>query len=92
MYWSDSSNVKPCIERAHLDGSDRQVFINTNISHPTGLTLDYEENALYWCDQGLNHIERMDLGTQERTVIVSTDANDCRGLTLFGDYIYWTDV
>ena len=38
MYWSDWG-VRPKIERASLDASDRIVVISENILWPNGLTL-----------------------------------------------------
>ena len=95
MYWTDSGkpNGTPRIARAHLDGSDMEVFVNTSSSSvPTALTVDYDTNVLYWCDQFLNQIERVDIASRNQTVIVQKSADDCMGLTVFGDYIYWTDV
>ena len=53
MYWADWGS-NPRIEVANLDGSDRQVFLNRSnsaskdLQHPFGLTIDYDENKLYW--------------------------------------------
>ena len=91
MYWSDWG-VVPKIERARLDGSQREVFINESISHPYGLTLDYDTNTLYWCDQRLNKIEKVLLNGESKREVIVTNITDCMGLTVFGDYIYWTDM
>ena len=52
IYWSDWGK-SPRIERAHLDGSQRMMFVYTNITQPWGLTIDYDTHRLYWCD---NHV------------------------------------
>lgn len=52
MYWTDwSSNAK--IERATLGGNFRTPIVSTNLVWPNGLTLDYEEQQLYWADANL---------------------------------------
>lgn len=52
MYWTDwSSNAK--IERATLGGNFRTPIVSTNLVWPNGLTLDYEEQQLYWADGNL---------------------------------------
>ena len=39
MFWSDWGS-NPKIERANLDGSNRQVVLNTELAGPNGLALD----------------------------------------------------
>ena len=41
LFWTDWGHIAK-IERAHLDGSDRKVLINTDLGWPNGLTLDYD--------------------------------------------------
>lgn len=40
LFWSDWGATKSRIERANMDGSSRQVLINTSIEWPNGITLD----------------------------------------------------
>lgn len=79
------------IERARLDGSDRETFINVSIRAPLALAIDCEEDVLYWCDQRLNKIDRVDLKTRNSTTIVA-NVTDCMGLSLYGEHIYWVDM
>lgn len=52
MYWTDwGTNAK--IERATLGGNFRTDIVNTSLVWPNGLTLDYEEQRLYWADASL---------------------------------------
>ncbi|KTG44453.1 hypothetical protein cypCar_00031434, partial [Cyprinus carpio] len=52
MYWTDwGTNAK--IERATLGGNFRTEIINTSLVWPNGLTLDYDEQRLYWADASL---------------------------------------
>ena len=46
--------------------------------------------TLYWCDSGTNRIEKVDLGTSERTVVLD-GVNDCRDLVLVDDDIIFVD-
>ena len=96
LYWTDCG-IDPKIERSRLDGSNRQIVLNTTIRNPYGLAIDYDTNMLYWCDQHASnsHIEKVDLnnGSFQRTTIVNyTSVGDCMGITVYEDYIYWTDV
>ncbi|XP_016107771.1 low-density lipoprotein receptor-related protein 2a [Sinocyclocheilus grahami] len=49
MYWTDwGTNAK--IERATLGGNFRTEIVNTSLVWPNGLTLDYDDQRLYWAD------------------------------------------
>lgn len=69
MYWSDWGK-KPKIERALLDGSQRQVLISANLTWPNGLAIDFEKRRLYWADGGTKSIEHSDLNGKNRMVLV----------------------
>jgi sugar lactone lactonase YvrE len=71
MYWSDWANgasQRGKIERAWMDGSNRQVFVEKDLHWPNGLSLDYLERKLYWCDAYLDKIERIGLDGSHREV------------------------
>ena len=52
LYWTDWGSPAK-IERSTLGGNYRTAIINTSLSTPNGLSLDYEERMLYWADSGL---------------------------------------
>ena len=39
-----------------MDGSDRRVLVDDNISLPNGLVIDYETSTLCWGDAGTDRI------------------------------------
>ncbi|XP_058889689.1 low-density lipoprotein receptor-related protein 2-like isoform X2 [Acipenser ruthenus] len=89
MYWTDwGTNAK--IERATLGGNFRTEIVNTSLVWPNGLTLDYEEERLYWADANLQKIERCSLTGSNREVIVSTAIYPF-AMTVYDQHIYWTD-
>nr|XP_012637337.1 low-density lipoprotein receptor-related protein 2 [Microcebus murinus] len=90
LYWTDW-DINAKIERATLGGNFRVPIVNSSLIWPSGLTLDYEEGLLYWVDGGRQRIERSTLTGTQREVIVST-AFHTLGLTLYGQYIYWTEL
>ena len=50
IYWS-TSGESPVVERAALDGSQREVFIDgQGLGKPNGLAIDYNLRRLYWTD------------------------------------------
>ncbi|KAI4873047.1 hypothetical protein NFI96_006125 [Prochilodus magdalenae] len=89
MYWTDwGTNAK--IERATLGGNFRTEIVNTSLVWPNGLTLDYDEQRLYWADASLQKIERCSLTGTNREVIVSTAIYPF-AMTVYGQHIFWTD-
>lgn len=71
MYWSDwsSSNAQNGkIETAWMNGDQRKVFVGTELQWPNGLTIDYFNRKLYWCDSYLDKIERISLSGIDREV------------------------
>ncbi|XP_060065626.1 low-density lipoprotein receptor-related protein 1-like [Ylistrum balloti] len=91
LFWSDTG-IQPKIEQARLDGTKREIFVDTNITAPFGLAIDYETNTLYWCDNNLNKLESIDIVTRTRKILISPDQmNSCMALTLFEEYVYWLE-
>lgn len=67
MYWSRWS--PGAIERAAMDGSNRTIFVGTNVSYPSGLSIDFLSNKLYWCDTLTEIIEWVSLDGSNRMVV-----------------------
>lgn len=57
---------------------------------PNGLSVDAENDQLYWSDAKRKIIESSDLDGQNRRVILQQIEHPF-GLTVFGDFIYWSD-
>ncbi|KAL3843281.1 hypothetical protein ACJMK2_021223 [Sinanodonta woodiana] len=89
MFWTDWG-VVPKIEKAFLDGSNRKVIVDTDLGFPNGLSIDYQAKRLYWVDAKLDKIETLDLNGKNRVTLIDHVAHPF-GLTVFGDYIFWTD-
>lgn len=72
MYWSDWSESSTTrlgggkIEKAWMNGNGRSIFVSHNMIWPNGLTIDYVNKALYWCDAFLHRIERINLDGTNR--------------------------
>lgn len=92
MFWTDwGSNAK--IERANMDGSERVTLVNTSLTWPNGITIDYEMERIYWvdADNSTRAIEYCDFNGNGRTVLINQRLLHPFGITLFKDHIYWTD-
>ncbi|KAH9496208.1 Low-density lipoprotein receptor- protein 4 [Bulinus truncatus] len=89
MFWTDWGE-EPKIERAYLDGTTRKVIIDKQLGYPNALSIDYDTMRLYWVDAKLDKIETSDLAGRGRSTIIQNTPHPF-GLTVFEDYIYWTD-
>lgn len=67
MYWTDWGKQAK-IEVAGMDGSNRRIFVDGNLSQPNSLAIDYGLRRLYWSDSDLKHIEYADLSGSHRQV------------------------
>lgn len=79
------------IGRLHMDGTNFTILINgTSINWPNGLSIDFDQNKVYWADAKIDKVESMNLdGTGRTTVIPKTQHTF--GLAIDNNYIYWTD-
>lgn len=73
MYWTDweedvVNDGAGRIEKSWMNGADRQVFVTSKMLWPNGLSLDYSNQVLYWCDAYYDHIEQIFLNGTNRKV------------------------
>ncbi|XP_050738868.1 nidogen-like isoform X2 [Eriocheir sinensis] len=90
LFWSDWNRLAPKIEASDLDGSNRRVIVDEDISLPNSLVVDYETNTLCWADAGTNKIECVGVQGSGRRV-VTTGPRYPFGLTISGQNFYYTD-
>ena len=92
MYWTDWGEV-PKIERAGMDGSSetRSVIVDDNIYWPNGLTMDYDDEKIFWADAKLSYIHSCDYFGRNRRVIIEGNLPHPFALTLYEQTLFWTD-
>ena len=94
MYWSDWG-AAATIERASMDGRARQILHNTQLVWPNGLTLDYQNQVLYWIDAFLDKIEGSNVDGTNRTLIANFASSSTNyhpfSMSFFNNILYWTD-
>lgn len=88
LFWTDVGRV-PIIARSSLAGSDYKPIVRTDIKWPNGLTIDFDDDKLYWADAFFDRIERSNLDGNYRQVL--STALHPFALTVHHHYIYWTD-
>ncbi|XP_029356079.1 low-density lipoprotein receptor-like isoform X2 [Echeneis naucrates] len=92
LFWAQSGSF-PKIERAGMDGQDRQTLVTSAVRRPVALTLDLPRQLLYWADQGTRSISRVNLEGRERKTVVESNGYLDRplGLAIFEGFVYWTE-
>ncbi|XP_068695704.1 uncharacterized protein [Montipora foliosa] len=91
MFWTDWGRY-PKIEKADMTGDNRVVLVSSSLKWPNGLTLDGEKNRLYWVDAYLHKLEYLDLSNDNRVTLINLQAaSHPFGLTILGNYLYWSD-
>lgn len=70
MYWCDANN--PSIEKANLDGSNREVIVaaGDGLDEPRGLAIDLITRKLYWTEYTNGNLKRCDFdGSNIQTIL-----------------------
>ena len=81
VFWTDWGSADPKIERAFMNGENRtklidkaimkSVNVNKEIGWPNGITLDYENELIYWVDANEDYIGRMTIDGSKIFVVFS---------------------
>ncbi|KAK3090942.1 hypothetical protein FSP39_015919 [Pinctada imbricata] len=90
LVWSDWGAI-PKIEKSDLLGQKRSVLVSTNLMHPRGIAIDYNQNLLYWVDSKKNTIESVDFNGNDRRILVSQSGAMFYGIAIFEDYLFVTE-
>lgn len=88
MYWTDWGET-PRIERAGMDSSVRKIIVDSDIYWPNGLTIDLEEQKLYWADAKLSFIHRANLDGSFRYVASPSVVYSSQFIQFFFELIWW---
>lgn len=85
--WGDNAHIG----RMGMDGSQRLDIVTEYLGWPNALTVDFVTDRVFWADALLNYIAMTDLDGNNRHYVIKSDLSHVFALTLFEDYIYWTD-
>ncbi|CAB0020575.1 unnamed protein product, partial [Nesidiocoris tenuis] len=69
MFFTKWGTVRPMLERAQLDGTERKTLVSEKIVYPYGITVDYAVQHVYWVDTYLDFIERIDYDGRNRKTV-----------------------
>uniref|UniRef100_A0A8C6T432 Very low-density lipoprotein receptor n=1 Tax=Neogobius melanostomus TaxID=47308 RepID=A0A8C6T432_9GOBI len=92
LFWAECGK-NPKIVKSSLDGRSRKTLVSTLIHRPVALSLDMPRQLLYWVDQGLRRISRVNLEGHHRKTVVESNGflDQPSGLSLFEGFVYWSD-
>ncbi|XP_058405882.1 pro-epidermal growth factor [Diceros bicornis minor] len=82
------------VERANMDGSQRERLIEEAVDVPEGLAVDWIHRKFYWTDRGKSLIEGSDLNGKHREIIIQEDVSQPRGIAVhpMAKRLFWTDM
>lgn len=75
LFWTDIGS-HPAVESASLKGKDRVVIASTNLVSPSGLTVDFTDDRLFWCDQRRGLVETAALDGSDRQVLLENHVGE----------------
>ena len=94
MYWIDwlEETGSALIEKASMDGSNRQVIVDSELSRPYDLTLDIENGKLYFIDGYHDTISSTNLDGSNRQQLHLFPSTIVPFSLVFHDQVlYWTE-
>uniref|UniRef100_A0A8C2M914 Epidermal growth factor n=1 Tax=Cricetulus griseus TaxID=10029 RepID=A0A8C2M914_CRIGR len=82
------------IERANMDGSQRERIIKEGVDTPEGLAVDWISRRIYWTDSGKSLIGGSDLSGKHHQIIIKENIEKPRGIAVHpkAKRLFWTDT
>ncbi|KAL3275482.1 hypothetical protein HHI36_020242 [Cryptolaemus montrouzieri] len=94
IYWTNSLITKPTIERAKIGDQKREVLVDTDLGMPSGITIDYRTQRIYWADMrgGIYYrIESTNFSGKEREVVYEGTHVLPFSVAVKNEHLYFTD-
>lgn len=85
--WDRPANIS----RAYSDGSNLTVFKNLTLGWPNGLSVDFDQDRLYWCDALLDHVQHSNLDGTDVKTVNSRLIRHPFSIVIHKDFMYITD-
>lgn len=85
--WDRPANIS----RANTDGTGLLVFENVTLGWPNGLSIDFDENRVYWCDALLDHVQHAKLDGTDVKTVNSRLIRHPFSIVIYREFMYITD-
>lgn len=85
--WDRPANIT----RANSDGTELLVFKNVTLGWPNGLSIDFKEDRVYWCDALLDHVQHAALDGSDIKTINSRLIRHPFSIVIHENWMYITD-
>ncbi|KAJ8706717.1 hypothetical protein PYW07_012795 [Mythimna separata] len=92
IYWITDYKI----ERARLDGSEREVIVDSTGHHRFSLAIDQQTQMIYWIDDiKLNNGWQISIesasfnGKNQKTIYIENKKSDASSLAVSKHFIYW---
>merc|ERR1719334_1487966 len=74
-----------------MAGTLKTPLVSSNLTQPSGLAIDYDEDMLYFTDAVREVIERVSINGTRREILVTATIYPF-AITVDREFIYWTDL
>ncbi|EYC24639.1 hypothetical protein Y032_0013g2023 [Ancylostoma ceylanicum] len=91
MVWIESYGSRHRIVSANMDGKNIRTLVNNKLEYPTGLSIDLIRSDVYFGDVERQMIERVNMDTKERIVVLTQGVHHPYDVRYFNGFLYWTD-
>ncbi|KAK6031249.1 Low-density lipoprotein receptor repeat class B, partial [Ostertagia ostertagi] len=91
MVWIESYANHNRIMSANMDGTNVRVLVENKLEYPTGISIDLITSNVYFGDVEREMIERVNMDTRERTVVLTKGVHHPFDLKYFNGFLYWSD-
>uniref|UniRef100_A0A673HKT2 Low-density lipoprotein receptor-like n=1 Tax=Sinocyclocheilus rhinocerous TaxID=307959 RepID=A0A673HKT2_9TELE len=90
IFWSDVS-LKKIYSAAAADPAHRSTVIDSRISRPEGLAVDWVHGNIYWTDGELRTVSVAMADGSKRKTLVSEGLQNPRAIVVDPHFMFWTD-
>ena len=92
LYWTEWGQTQNArIRKASMDGRNMTILYQDNLQWPYGVTMDFDNQILYWTDSYFDKIECGNVDGTGRRVVISLGLENPFDLTLLGNTLYISD-